>query len=83
MPQKRRTEIQIETHELTIIRGGKAREDVYCERCQCWFELLTLQRTAEHLSMCGDRPDERLERGIRAELLTREVEDSNEINNNK
>jgi hypothetical protein len=42
----RRTEIQIETHEVEIIRHRGKRFSVYCERCEAMTSAFTLGETA-------------------------------------
>ena len=45
----RRREIQIETHEVTIIRGLGAPHTTFCERCQSSVIGFTLDQTAAFL----------------------------------
>ena len=45
--KNRRTEIRIETHQLTIIRDRKAPQSVYCERCGDIVTALTPEQPAE------------------------------------
>ena len=45
----RRREIQIETHEVTIIRGLGAQNTNYCERCQSSVIGFTLDQAAAFL----------------------------------
>lgn len=47
MSKIRRTEIQIETREVKIIRLRGKRLSVYCERCQQTITPFTLDETAE------------------------------------
>jgi hypothetical protein len=42
----RRTEIQIEIHEVKIIRRRGKRRVVYCEQCQAEVTAFTLEQTA-------------------------------------
>ena len=45
----RRQEIQIETHEVTIIRGPGAQHTTYCENCQSSVTGFTLDQAAAFL----------------------------------
>ena len=44
----RRTEIQIETHEVTTIRGLSGQNSKYCDRCKTSVIGLTLDQAALH-----------------------------------
>jgi len=45
----RRTEIQIETHEVTTIRGLSGQNSKYCDRCKKSVIGLTLDQAAPFL----------------------------------
>lgn len=47
----RRTEIQIETHEVKIIRFSGKQDSVHCDRCQETVSAFTHKQTAELLQM--------------------------------
>ncbi|MDQ3749633.1 MAG: hypothetical protein M3367_11595 [Acidobacteriota bacterium] len=47
----RRTEIQIETHEVTIIRTASGANLVYCEQCARRVTAFTLEQVSAFLRM--------------------------------
>ena len=46
-----RTEIQIETHEIKVIRFRGRQFSAYCERCQATVSAFTPEQTAKLLQM--------------------------------
>jgi hypothetical protein len=51
MKAKRRTEIKIETHEVTVIRFRKNQTNIYCAKCREQTPHLSASQTALVLSL--------------------------------
>ena len=48
---KRRTEIQIETHEVTVIRTNRVQASVYCDHCHQNVPTFTSEQVSRWLRM--------------------------------
>lgn len=76
---EKRTEVTIETHELTIVRSGRFRtlpvstQRGWCSACGQEVDLLTAEAAAEHCGISRREIYRRLERG---ELHFQETADS-------
>jgi hypothetical protein len=51
MTKTKRTEIEIETHELKVIRFRQFPETAFCERCRQSVSVLKLEQAAEVLNI--------------------------------
>jgi hypothetical protein len=49
--QIHRTEIQIETYELRVLRAGRGNSLVYCEHCDAMVAAVTREQAAEFFEL--------------------------------